>query len=154
MRGSPRTALLGITMLVVFLILGVAVWIGLAGNASAAGDGDSEAALGRALEKELGVQPEVTFQCRLPVVGVAPCVLGERTGSQAVRLAFHDHGVPGGAVPDAYARSIARLAFEASAFARGADSVEVIFDERGEYSSVVRTYSFPTETIALDAAVR
>lgn len=97
------------------------------------------------LARQLGDQPDVSFVCRLPVVGEAPCLPGEGAGTREVTLTFTDYDLPAGVDPQEHARRIAAIAHESSGFAREADETVVVFHEGDESASVLRRYSFPAE---------
>ena len=154
MNGT-RKVLLGCSAFAVLLILGIAALTGLnwseIRSAAAQGSASEELALARELASEFGHQPEVEFECRLPVVEVAPCALfAKERGSRDVRLTFSNFERPPGVAADELARRIARAAYQASTFAGRADRAEVVFEEGDESASVARRFAFSVQELAAD----
>ena len=152
---GTKKVLLGCCVFAVLLILGIAAVTGLdwseIRSAAAQGSASEELALARELARQFGHQPEVEFECRLPVVEVAPCaLLAKERGSREVRLTFSNFERPPGVVADELARRIALAAYQASTFAGRADHAEIVFEEGDESASVARRFAFAVQELAAD----
>ena len=153
-----KKLLWGCSAFVVLVGIGLAVvvalnWEQIASNIDEANKAvNDESSLSQDLDKEFGGQPQVEFVCRLPVVGIAPCILNSEAGTREVTLTFTNYELPEGVIPEERARQIAILAFKNSELTRESDKTDVIFEEitSSGSASVSRTsrYSFSREELA------
>lgn len=69
-------------------------------------------------------------------------------GAREVTLTFSDYDPPPGVDPRELARSMARAAYESSAFAAESGKTMVVFEEGDDSASVVRKFSFAAGELA------
>ncbi len=150
MRDRLIKRLLGCAVVVILLAVAVAVlggvnWGAISGGGDSPPEGE-KTQLAKALHSELGQLPRVEFTCRLPVVGEAPCPPGGSAGTREVVITFEDYPLPARVDIQVHAAEIAETACRASAFVKEADQTKVVFFEGDDVASVLRRYSFASDS--------